>query len=54
MLIDEFPNIDKVIDFSTIVKSSTSISKEDLSLLDITAVYISESIGRKSNNSITF
>jgi len=42
MLIDEFPNIDNVIDFSTIVKSSTSISKEDLSLLDITAVYISE------------
>ena len=42
MLIDEFPNIDKVIDFSTIVKSSTSISKEDLSLLDITAIYISE------------
>ena len=42
MLIDEFPNIDEVIDFSTIVKSSTSISKEDLSLLDITAIYISE------------
>ena len=42
MLIDEFPNIDNVIDFSTIMKSSTSISKEDLSLLDITAVYISE------------
>ena len=42
MLIDEFPNIDEVINFSTIVKSSTSISKEDLSLLDITAIYISE------------
>lgn len=42
MLIDEFPNIDEVIDFSTIVKSSTSISKEDFPLLDITAIYISE------------
>ena len=42
MLIDEFPNIDEVINFSTIVKSSRSISKEDLSLLDITAIYISE------------
>ena len=42
LLIDEFPNIHEVIDFSTIVKSSTSISKEDLSLLDITAIYISE------------
>ena len=42
MLIDEFPNIDEVIDFSTIVKSSTSISKEDFSLLNITAIYISE------------
>jgi hypothetical protein len=42
MLIDEFPNIDEVIDFSTIVKSCRSISKEDLSLLDITAIYISE------------
>ena len=42
MLIDEFPNIDEVIDFSTIIKASTSISKEDLSLLDITAIYISE------------
>jgi len=41
-LIDEFPNIDEVIDLSTIVKSSTSISKEDLSLFDITASYISE------------
>ncbi|MDA9808454.1 RyR domain-containing protein [Flavobacteriales bacterium] len=42
MLIDEFPNIDQIIDFHIIVKSSTSISKEDLSLLDITAIYISE------------
>ena len=42
MLVDEFPNIDQVIDFSTIVKSSTSIAIEDLSLSDITAIYIAE------------
>ena len=41
-LIDEFPNINEVIDFSTICKSSTSISNEDFSSLDITAIYISE------------
>jgi hypothetical protein len=42
MLIDEFPNIDQVIDFSTIVKSQTSISQDEIALFDITAIYIAE------------
>lgn len=42
MLIDEFTNIDQIIDFRTIVQSSASVAIEDLSLSDITAIYISE------------
>ena len=41
-LIDEFPNIDQVIDISTIVKASNNILKDDISVLDVTAIYISE------------